>query len=164
MGNERLLLGTIGFWGFFGIIFCCWGGFRTPWVGRPRRGFRKYLTHNSSRASRGSLHGGASLKVLEVPKRHPPKGTLGIYFLVTRPKYPPYRETGVAMPLLHCDSCGIADCRCYTPTSSRTSCPIAIKRQALERAASQKKLASEAYRAIGGVARNSTANRPVEGH
>ena len=32
-------------------------------------------------------------------------------------KYPPYRETAVAIPLSHCVSCGIADYRCYTPTS-----------------------------------------------
>ena len=37
--------------------------------------------------------------------------------LVIRPRYPPYRETGVAIPLLHCVSCGIADYRCYNPTS-----------------------------------------------
>ena len=30
---------------------------------------------------------------------------------------PPYRETGAAIPLSHCTSCGIADYRCYTPTS-----------------------------------------------
>ena len=30
---------------------------------------------------------------------------------------PPYRETGVAAPLSHCVFCGIADYRCYTPTS-----------------------------------------------
>ena len=48
--------------------------------------------------------------------------------LVTRPKYTPYCETGVvAIPLSHCALCGIADYRCYTPTS-------------------------EAYRATGGVA------------
>ena len=34
----------------------------------------------------------------------------------------------------------------------------------LTRGASQKKLASEAYRAIGGVARNSIANRAIVGH
>ena len=33
------------FAGFF--LFCCWGGFGTLWVGGPRRGFRKYLTHGS---------------------------------------------------------------------------------------------------------------------
>ena len=32
---------------------------------------------------------------------------------------PPYRETGVAIPLSHCVSCGIADYCCYTPTSFR---------------------------------------------
>ena len=40
-------------------------------------------------------------------------------YLVTRPKYPPYREIGVAMPLSHCVFCGIADYRCYTPSSFR---------------------------------------------
>ena len=30
---------------------------------------------------------------------------------------PPYRETGVVIPLSHCVSCGIADYRCYTPTT-----------------------------------------------
>ena len=30
----------------------------------------------------------------------------------------PYRETGVAIPLSPCVSCGIADYRCYTPTFS----------------------------------------------
>ena len=32
----------LGFWNFF---FCCSRGFGTPWVGGPRRGFRKYLNH-----------------------------------------------------------------------------------------------------------------------
>ena len=41
--------------------------------------------------------------------------------LVTRPKYPPYCETGVAIPLSHCVFCGIAGYRCYTPTSFRKS-------------------------------------------
>ena len=35
----------------------------------------------------------------------------------TRPKYLPYRKTGVAIPLSHYVSCGIAGYRCYTPTS-----------------------------------------------
>ena len=30
---------------------------------------------------------------------------------------PPYRETGVALPLSHCVFCSIADYCCYTPTS-----------------------------------------------
>ena len=47
------------------------------------------------------------------PPSHPP--------LVTRPKFPPYRETGVAIPLSHCVLCGIADYRCYNPTSFRKS-------------------------------------------
>ena len=32
---------------------------------------------------------------------------------------PPYRETGVAIPLSHCVSCGIADYRWYTPAAFR---------------------------------------------
>ena len=43
---------------------------------------------------------------------------ISLTLLVARLKYPPpYRETGVAIPLSHCVSCGIADYRCYTPTS-----------------------------------------------
>ena len=34
--------------------------------------------------------------------------------LVTRPKYPPYRETPVARPLSHCVFCGVADNCCLT--------------------------------------------------
>ena len=34
----------------------------------------------------------------------------------------------------------------------------------LTRGVSQKKLASEAYRALGGVTRNSIANRAIKGH
>ena len=40
------------------------------------------------------------------------------------------------------------------------SCP----KTGLGRRVSQKKLASEAYRALGGVARNSIANRTIVGH
>ena len=38
---------------------------------------------------------------------------------MTRPKHPLYLETGVAIPLSHCVSCGIADYRCYTPAPFR---------------------------------------------
>ena len=38
---------------------------------------------------------------------------------------PPYRETSLAIPMSHCVAvcvfCGIADYRCYTPTSFRKS-------------------------------------------
>ena len=34
---------------------------------------------------------------------------------------PPHRETGVVIPLWRCVLCGIADYRCYTPTSFRKS-------------------------------------------
>ena len=83
--------------------------------------------------------------------------------LVTRPKYPPYRETGVAIRLSHCVSCGIADYRCYTPTSFLKN-GVSQSKTGLTRGVSQKKLASEAYRAIGGVARSSVANRAIVGH
>ena len=52
-------------------------------------------------------------------------------FLVTRPKYPPYCETGVALPLSHCVSCGIADYRCCTPTSFLKT-GLSQSKQALE--------------------------------
>ena len=83
--------------------------------------------------------------------------------LVTRPKYPPYSETGVAIPLSHYVSCGVADYRCYTPTSLCQN-GLSQSKTDLTRRASQEKLASEAYRAIGGVARNSIANRAIVGH
>ena len=82
---------------------------------------------------------------------------------LTRPKYPPYRETGVAIPLSPCVSCGIADYRCYTPLLSLKMAYRNPKTD-LSRGVSQKKLASEAYRAIEGVARNSIANRTIVGH
>ena len=83
----------------------------------------------------------------------------------TRPKYPPnpYRETSVAIPLSNCVSCGIADYRCYTPTSFRKNGPSQSKARP-NKGASQKKLDLEAYRAIGGVARNSIVNRAIVGH
>ena len=68
--------------------------------------------------------------------------------LVTRLKIPPpYRETGVAIPLSHCVSCGIADYRCYTPS---VEMGYRSPKTDLTRGASQNKLASEAYGAIGG--------------
>ena len=83
--------------------------------------------------------------------------------LVTRPKYPPYRETGVAIRLSHCVSCGIADHR-YTPTSFHINGLSQSKdRSWKEHHQKKKKLASEAYRAIGDVARNSIANRAIVG-
>ena len=44
LGNERLLLGIIGVFGFFWIFVLLLGGFGSPWVGGPHRGFRKDLT------------------------------------------------------------------------------------------------------------------------
>ena len=73
-----------------------------------------------------------------------PQHKTGMFWtLVTRPKYPPYRETGVAIPLLHWLFYGIADYRCYTPTSfnPKTGQTMGVL---------QKKLAPEAYHAIVG--------------
>ena len=79
-------MGIIRVFGISGISFFVAGGFGAPWVGGPRRGFRKYLKHDarpalrrcesgrlprdrpdilflaSSGASRGSLHRGARCK------------------------------------------------------------------------------------------------------
>ena len=79
-------------------------------------------TSNAGRmlpSSQFSTSNGYALGSLEGPTRKPRHASV----LVTRPKYPPppYRETGVAIPLSHCVSCGIADYRCYTPTSVRKS-------------------------------------------
>ena len=102
-------------------------------------------------------------KISEMLFRFRFRNSTGRTSLVTRPKYPPYRETGVAVPLSHCVSCGIADYRCYTPTCF---CKNGLSRPKadLTRRVSQEGVASEAYRAIGGVARNSIANRAIVGH
>ena len=83
--------------------------------------------------------------------------------LVTRPNTPPYRETGVAIPLSHCVSSGIADYRCYTPLAFHKN-GLSQSKDKPNKGASQKKLASEAYRATGGVARDSIANRTIVGN
>ena len=59
----------------------------------------------------------------------------------------PYRETGVALPLLHCVSCGIADYRCYTLTSFLKNGLLRSRGKPNKRVLPQK-LASKAYRAI----------------
>ena len=75
----------------------------------------------------------------------------------------PRLGTHVSDLLMHCIVCGIADFCCYTPI---LSIKVAYRnpKTDLTRGVSQKKLASEAYRAIGGVARNSIANRAIVGH
>ena len=62
--------------------------------------------------SGGSAREGRSLVIVGIPSENSRS-------LVTRPKYPPppHRETSAAIPVSHCISCGIADYRCYTPTS-----------------------------------------------
>ena len=95
------------------------------------------------------------------PLKRPIKRSMS---LVTRPIHPlPYRETGVAIPLSHCVFCGIADYRCYSPTSFHEDA-LSQSKDRLWRGVSQKKLVFEAYRARWGVARNSIANRAIVGH
>ena len=65
------------------------------------------------------------------------------------------RCSNTPVALCSSDSCSIADHRCYTPYRN--------PKTGLTRGAPQKNLTSEVYRAIGGVARNSIANRTV-GH
>ena len=87
--------------------------------------------------------------------------------LVTRPKYPPpppYQETGVAMPLSHCVFGGIAYYRCYTPTSFRKCGLSQSKDRPNKGGIAEEACPPEAYRARGGVARNSIANRAIVGH
>ena len=78
---------------------------------------------------------------------------------MTRPNPPPSRDR-----CRHCVSCGITDYRCCTPTSFLKKMAYRNPKTGLTRGASQNKLASEAYRAIGVVARNSLANRAIMGH
>ena len=75
---------------------------------------------------------------------------------MTRPKYPPYRETGVAIPLSHCVSGGIADYRCYTPTSLLTDGLSQSKDRPNKEGIAEKNLPL--------IARNSIANRAIVGH
>ena len=70
--------------------------------------------------------------------------------LVTRPKYPPYRETLVAQPLSHCVFCGVADYRCCsaaTPPLFPVKMAYCGPVSGLGGRVSPKKLASEADRA-----------------
>ena len=78
----------------------------------------------------------------------------------------PCRETGVAIPLSHCVSCGIADSQTIAATPPLLSIKMADRcpKTGLPKWASRKNLASEAYRAKGDVARNSIANRATVGH
>ena len=84
-------------------------------------------------------------------------------YLVTRPKYPP---TPIARQVLQ------YPCRTVFPVVSQTITPTVFLKKGLsqskdslsKRWVSQKKLASEAYRAAAGVARNSIANRAFVGH
>ena len=40
--GDNVTFGIIGVFGFWEFLFCCLGVLGTPWVGGPRRGFRKY--------------------------------------------------------------------------------------------------------------------------
>ena len=60
-------------------------------------------------------------------------------------------------------SCGIPDYRSYTPTSFLKN-GLSQSKDRPSRGVSREKLASESYRAIGGVARNSIANCAIVRH
>ena len=79
--------------------------------------------------------------------------------LVTRPKYPPpYRETGVAIPLSHCFLW-------YRRLSLLH--PHFFLKNGLSQSEDRPNnggIAEKTYRVIGGVARNSIANRAIVGH
>ena len=76
---------------------------------------------------------------------------------------PPYRETGVAIPLSDCVPV-VSQTIAATPQLLSVKMAYRSPKTDLTRGISQKKLASEAYRAVGGVARNSIANRAKVGH
>ena len=84
--------------------------------------------------------------------------------LVTRPKYPPLSRD-------RCSNTPVAQCFLWYRRLSLLHPQLRVLKNGLSqsktgltRGASQKKLASEAYRAIGGVAQNSIANRAIVGH
>ena len=79
-------------------------------------------------------HGFLDLSVF--PKQSGNRCRIDAEFLVTR-------------PLSHCISCGIADYRCYTPTSVPKNGLSQSKDRPNKGSYRRKKLASEAYRAIG---------------
>ena len=75
----------------------------------------------------------------------------GIFLIVTRPKYPPHRKMGVAMPL--------SNVFLWYRRLSLLRPPVHFVRMAYRNSktglgggVSQKKLVSEAYRATGGIA------------
>ena len=78
--------------------------------------------------------------------------------LVTRLKYPPIVRQVQQYP---CRTVFLVASQAIAATPPLLSVKVAYHcpKTGLTRGASQKKLASEAYRAIGGVARNSIANR-----
>ena len=87
----------------------------------------------------------------------------GSLSLVTRPKYPPPPSRDKCRNTLsHCVSCGIGDYRCYTPPHSFLQHGLSQSKDRPNKGGIAEKLASEAYRAIGGVARNSIANRAIK--
>ena len=53
--------------------------------------------------------------VARLPRAHPESAAGPLLSEPTEIPPPPYRETSVAVPLLHCVSCSIADYRCYAP-------------------------------------------------
>ena len=84
--------------------------------------------------------------------------------LVTRPKFPHYRETRATIPLSHCVAAVVSQAIAATPPLLSVKMAYRSPKTDLTRRISQKKLASEAYGAIGGIAQNSISNRALLRH
>ena len=86
--NERLLLGIIRVFGsgFLEFLFLLLGGFGTPWVGGPRRGFQKYLIYLALKWETDFTPpalGGATLSDNSAPAVYKIQGSQGTGFLYT---------------------------------------------------------------------------------
>ena len=142
MSIKFLVLGGGGYFGFF-----FWGGsadfiFMGAWI---------FLTF-------------PFLPSWPWPLLNPVGPILNAGSLVTRPKYPPISRN-------RCSITPVALCFLWYrrlsllhPTTSFFEEGLSQSKDRANKGVSQKKLAYEAYRAIGGVARNSTANRAIVGH
>ena len=108
----------------------------------------------------GDGGGSRTVKNARITKLIPPEFS---DFLLTRPKWPPYRETPVALPLWHC-FLWCSQTIAATPQLLSIETAYRSPKTGLGGRVSQKRLASEAYRVLGGIACNSIANRAIVGH
>ena len=130
---------------------------------------RVKVTGNLALQCKIDCHGGVGVKEARSSRTAPitrdSSRIDSLKLLVARPKLPPLsRDRCSNTPVALCFSRGIADYRCYTPTSFLNKNGLLQSNDRPNRGASQKKLASEAYRAIGGFAQNSIADRAIGRH